>query len=316
MKLLLYVFMQLVLVLLLAPLVDGIIKKIKAFSQKRKGPPLTQMYFDLYKLMKKDTVVSETASWVFRTAPYITFISTLLAFMFFPATVILHSISFQGDIILAIYLLGIGRFFMVLAGLDTGSTFGGMGSSREVMIAALIEPALIVVLITLGLIAGSTSIYDIMLLNLQGNSFILNPYSILLFAAIFLILLAETARIPVDDPSTHLELTMIHEAMLLEYSGKHLALMELASVIKQLLFITILANFFLPTGWLGSQATPMLSFLLALITYFFKVVCIALLIAIAEISTVKLRFFSVPNLAAISFALAFLGFMQFIILGR
>lgn len=316
MNMILYVFVQLILVIIIAPLATGIIKKVKAFSQKRQGPPLTQMYYDLYKLMKKDTVVSETASWVYWTAPYITLITALLASMFFPLTTSLFNISFQGDIILAVYLLALGRFFMVLAGLDTGSTFGGMGSSREMMIASLIEPALMVALFTLGLIAGSTSVYSIMSVNQLGSPLILNPYSLLIFSAVFIILIAETARIPVDDPSTHLELTMVHEAMLLEYSGKHLALMEMASVVKQLIFITILANFFFPLESYFALSSPILAFIIGLALYVIKVVIITILIAAAEICTVKLRFFSVPNLATISFVLAFLGFMQLFVIGR
>lgn len=312
----LYVILQLISVMLVAPLATGIIKKAKAFSQKRQGPPLTQMYFDLYKLLKKDTVVSETASWVYHLAPYITFITALAASAFFPLTASLFNISFQGDIILAVYMLASGRFFMVLAGMDTGSTFGGMGSSREMMIASLIEPALMVALFTLGLIAGSTSVSGIISANLAGNPLILNPYSLLLFSAIFIILIAETARIPVDDPSTHLELTMVHEAMLLEYSGKHLAMMEMAAAIKQLIFITILANFFLPLESFFVLANPFTAFIIGLLFYLIKLIIISLLIAAAEICTVKLRFFSVPNLAAISFALAFLGFMQFFVIGR
>lgn len=316
MNMILYVFVQLILVLIIAPLANGIIKKVMAFSQKRQGPPLTQMYYDLYKLLKKDTVVSETASWVYWIAPYITFITALLASVFFPLTTSLFNISFQGDIVLAVYLLALGRFFMVLAGLDTGSTFGGMGSSREMMIASLIEPALMVALFTLGLIAGSTSVYSIMSINQLGSPLILNPYSFLIFSAIFIILIAETALVPVDDPSTHLELTMVHEAMLLEYSGKHLALMEMASVVKQLIFITILANFFFPLESFFALSSPALAFIIGLALYVIKVVIITILIAAVEICTVKLRFFSVPNLAAISFVLAFLGFMQFFVIGR
>lgn len=312
----LYVILQLILVMLVAPLATGIIKKVKAFSQKRQGPPLTQMYYDLYKLLKKDTVVSETASWVYHLAPYITFVTALAASVFFPLTASLFNLSFQGDIILAVYLLALGRFFMVLAGLDTGSTFGGMGSSREMMIASLIEPALMVALFTLGLIAGSTSVSAIISANQAGSPLILNPYSLLLFSAIFIILIAETARIPVDDPSTHLELTMVHEAMLLEYSGKHLALMEMAAAVKQLIFITILANFFLPLESFLTLSNPFLAFFIGLALYLIKLIAVSLLIAAAEICTVKLRFFSVPNLAAISFALAFLGFMQFFVIGR
>ena len=205
---------------------------------------------------------------------------------------------------------------MTLAGLDAGSTFGGMGSSREMMIASLMEPALLVALLTLGLHAGSASVYWIMQKGLEGSPYLFQPANILLFAAILIILLAETARIPVDDPATHLELTMVHEAMLLEYSGRNLALMELAASVKQLFFITILVNFFLPLEGFIHTGSQTLAIILGLGLYFFKVMALALLVASIEISTVKLRFFSIPNLAATSFALAFLGFIQYFVIGR
>jgi formate hydrogenlyase subunit 4 len=204
---------------------------------------------------------------------------------------------------------------MALGGLDAGSTFGGMGSSREMMISALIEPALLVSLLTLGLMSGSTSIDSIMSVNRQGSPLSTNPFALLILIALFIILLAETSRIPVDDPATHLELTMVHEAMLLEYSGRHLALMEYAAVIKQLLFMTILANFFFPLEP-NILTSPFLSLFFGVILYVLKIMVIAVFVAVTEICTVKLRFFSIPNLAAISFVLSFLGFMQFFIIGR
>lgn len=311
-----YILIQLGVYILLAPLVSGIIKKVKALSQKRKGPPIVQLYYDLYKLLKKDSVVSATASWVFGAAPYITLVTVLLAALFIPVTVFLQPLSFSGDIILIIYILALGRFFMTLAGLDAGSTFGGMGSSREMMIASLLEPALLVALLTLGFDAGSTSVHAIMQKGVEGAPYLFQPTNILLFAAILIILLAETARIPIDDPATHLELTMVHEAMLLEYSGRHLAMMELAASIKQLFFITILVNLFLPLEGFIHSTGPFLALLLGLGLYFIKVIALTLLVALVEINTVKLRFFSVPNLAAASFALAFLGFIQYFIIGR
>jgi len=312
----LYILIQLGVFVLLAPLVNGVIKKVKAFSQKRKGPPLAQLYYDLSKLLKKDCVISDTASWVFTAAPYIFLVTTLLAALFVPVTVFLQPFSFQGDIILAIYILALGRFFMTLAGLDTGSTFGGMGSSREMMIASLMEPALLVAVLTLGLHSGSTSVFAIMHKGMEGVPYLFHPANILLFAAILIILLAETARIPVDDPATHLELTMVHEAMLLEYSGRHLALIELAASVKQLFFITVLANLFLPLEVFIHTDIHTIALILGLGLYFLKVMALTLLVALVELYTVKLRFFSVPNLAAASFALAFLGFIQYFVVGR
>ena len=316
MKNLIYIVLQLAVMVLLAPLVNGIIKKIKAFSQKRKGPPILQLYYDIYKLFKKDTVVSETASWIFKAAPYVTIASVLTAALFIPVTLQISPLSFAGDIILAIYILGLGRFFMTLAALDTASTFGGMGSSREMMISSLIEPSLLVSVFTIGLIAKSTSVHDMMRVAANSGIPILQPVYILVFFAIFIILIAETARIPVDDPATHLELTMVHEAMILEYSGKHLALMELGASIKQLLFITLLANLFIPLDGLFTISNHMLALVVSLALYVIKVVMISALVAVTEINTVKFRLFSVPNLAAVSFILAFLGFIQYFVIGR
>lgn len=312
----LYGVVQLIVLLITAPLVNGIIKKIKAFTQKRRGAPILQMYFDLYKLLNKDTVVSETSSWIYRAAPYIVFVSSVTAGLFVPVTLRLAPFSFTGDMILAVYLLALGRFFMALAGLDTGSTFGGMGASREMMISSLMEPSLLVSLFTIGLLTGSTSFYQQMKFTALAGWGILQPVYILAFLALFIILLAETARTPVDDPATHLELTMVHEAMLLEYSGRHLALMEWGASVKQLIFITILANLFIPTDGLVNTFSPGLTLLFLILIYLIKVVLLAGLVAITEASTVKLRFFSVPNLAALSFTLSFLGFIQYFIVGR
>lgn len=311
-----FVAIQLLALLLVAPLVNGIVRKIKAFTQKRRGAPLLQMYFDLYKLLKKDTVVSETSSWVFKAAPYIVFVTSLSAGLFVPVTLKLQALPFAGDMILAVYLLALGRFFLALSGLDTGSTFGGMGSSREMMISSLMEPSLLVSLFTVGLVTGSTSIYQQMKTVSVVGVDIIQPVFILAFLALFIILLAETARIPVDDPATHLELTMVHEAMILEYSGRHLALMEWGGAVKQLIFITILANLFLPTDGLIKIDIPFVTQLLSLVIYLGKAALISVLVAVAEVSMVKFRLFSVPNLAALSFTLSFLGFVQFFIVGR
>jgi formate hydrogenlyase subunit 4 len=316
MNYLFYMLLQLALFVILAPLVGGIIKKVKALSQKRKGPPILQMYYDLFKLTQKDTVVSETASWIFKATPYVQLSSVLLAALLVPVSVKFQSFSFLGDAILVVYLLALGRFFMVLAGLDTASTFGGMGSSREMMISSLMEPSLLVTVFTIGLLAGSTSVHDMMQNSVLAGLTIFQPVYLLTFSALFIILIAETARIPVDDPATHLELTMVHEAMLLEYSGRYLAMMELSSSIKQLIFITLLANLFMPLDGLFIIAQPVWSALISILLYLVKVIIITVAIAIVEIKTVKLRLFSIPNLAALSFILALLGFFQYWIIGR
>ncbi len=311
-----YILIQLLVIICTAPLVNGIIKKIKALSQKRKGAPILQLYYDIFKLMKKDTVVSETTSWIFKAAPYVVFTSSVCAALFIPVTTLIKPLSFAGDVILSIYILALGRFFLTLAGLDTGSTFGGMGSSREMMISSIFEPAMLVSVFTIGLMAKSTSAYAMMVNAIQLGPLIIQPVYVLVFLAVFIILMAETARIPIDDPATHLELTMVHEAMILEYSGRHLALMELGAAIKQLILITLLANLFIPLDALIHAANPAIGVIISLLLYLAKVIFISVLVAITEISTVKLRLFSVPNLAAISFILSFLGFAEYFIVGR
>jgi|SRR5680860_54161 len=310
-----YILVQIMVIILVAPLVNGIINKVKAFTQKRKGAPLLQMYFDLYKLLKKNAVVSEVSSWIFKATPYIVFSTALAVALLVPVTTLIVPTGFPGDIIMLVYVLALGRFFMTLAGLDTGSTFGGMGSSREVMISALLEPSLLVAVFTVGLVSKSTSVYKMMEAMKNADVPLAQPVLIMVFFAILIIIIAETSRIPVDDPATHLELTMVHEAMILEYSGRHLALMELGAAIKQLVFITLLVNVFIPLDqYIGM--TGISAVIISLLVYLVKVILVSILIAVAEVSTVKFRLFSVPNLAAFSFILSFLGFLQYSVFGR
>jgi len=310
-----YLIIQVLIIILFAPLVNGIIKKVKAISQKRKGPPILQMYYDLYKLLKKDAVISDTASWVFKFTPYIVLSTAILVTLMVPVSTKLLPEMLLADVIMIIYVLALGRFFMMLSGLDTGSTFGGMGSSREAMISSLIEPSILVSLLTIGAIASSTSLAKIMEYTAKNNIFMSQPSFVLMFLALFIVIIAETSRIPVDDPATHLELTMVHEAMILEYSGRHLALMELGAAIKQLLFITILVNIFLPhDNYINGDGIS--AIIISIIVYLLKVVVISIIIGIVEVKTVKLRLFSVPNLAALSFILSFVGFLQYFVFGR
>lgn len=300
---------------MLAPLVNGIIGKIKAFSQKRQGPPFLQLYYDLHKLFKKQTVVSNVSTWIFKVTPMIVFTTALCAGMIVPVVTSFMPENFSGDIIFTIYLLALGRFFMMAGALDTGSTFGGMGSSREALISSLAEPSLLLSVITVALISGTTSASGMMLKMQTENAPLLQPVYMMLFLAILLVILMDTSRIPVDDPSTHLELTMVHEAMILEYSGRNLALMELGAAIKQLLLITLVVNLFLPLQ-LFAGTTGLAFVVISLVMYIIKVIFVAAIIGLIEVSTVKFRFFSVPNIAALSLILSFLGFLQYFVLGR
>ena len=309
-----YVLVQISVILLVAPLVNGIIKKVKAFTQKRKGTPLLQMYFDLYKLLRKTSVVSEVSSWIFKATPYLVFSTSVAAALLVPVTTMIVPQNLPGDIIMLVSIFALGRFFMMSAALDTGSTFGGMGSSREAMISSLIEPSILVSLFTVGLISKSTSVFKIMNAMKDTGIPLIHPVYIMVFLALLTIIITETSRIPVDDPSTHLELTMVHEAMILEYSGRHLALMEFGAAIKQLIFITLLVNILIPHDQLIT-ITGISAVALSLLIYLIKVICVSIIIAIIEVNTVKLRFFSIPNLAALSFILSFLGFLQYFVLG-
>ena len=313
-----YALIQIIVIILAAPLVNGIIRKVKALTQKRKGAPLLQMYFDLFKLLKKSVVVSDVASWIFRAAPYIAIASAVAASLFVPVTAWPESQGYAGDMILFVSVLALGRFFMMLAALDTASTFGGMGSSREAMISALTEPSLLVTLFTVGLIAKSTSIFQIMHFTAGIGIPLLHPVYILGFAALCMIIIAETSRIPVDDPSTHLELTMVHEAMILEYSGRDLALMELSASIRQLVFITLLVNIYVPHDQMIALygLSGFAAIAVSLLVYLIKVILVSIMIAVIEVHTVKLRLFSIPNLAALAFIVSFLGFIQYFVLGR
>ncbi|MBK5246978.1 MAG: NADH-quinone oxidoreductase subunit H [Peptostreptococcaceae bacterium] len=310
-----YFLFQGIVLIMLAPLVNGIIGKIKAFSQKRQGPPFLQLYYDLHKLFKKQTVVSDVSTWIFKVTPMIVFTTALCAAMIVPVVTSFIPENFPGDIIFTIYLLALGRFFMMAGALDTGSTFGGMGSSREALISSLAEPSLLISVITVALISGTTSVSGMMLKMQTENAPLLQPVYMMLFLAILLVILMDTSRIPVDDPSTHLELTMVHEAMILEYSGRNLALMELGAAIKQLLLITLVVNLFLPQQ-LVLGATGVALVVISLLMYIIKVIFVAVIIGLIEVSTVKFRFFSVPNIAALSLILSFLGFLQYFVLGR
>lgn len=314
MNTIIYIIIQILVILVVAPLINGVIKKVKALTQKRKGAPLLQMYADLYKLLKKSSVVSDVSSWVYKATPYIVFATAVTAALLVPvSTTILPAAMIPGDFIMLVSILALGRFFMMAAALDTGSTFGGMGSSREAMISSLIEPSIMVSLFAVAIIAKSTSLSLIMLSVQDIKIPLAHPVYIMVGLALLIIIIAETSRIPVDDPSTHLELTMVHEAMILEYSGRHLALLEYGAAIKQLVLITLFVNILIPHDqWLGIGIGALV---LSLVIYLIKVIGMALVIAVFEVNTVKFKLFSIPNLAALSFILAFLGILQYFILG-
>lgn len=304
--------LQVFVILALAPLLSGVIKKTKAFFQVRRGAGIFQPYYDLAKLFRKDSVVSQNASWLFYAAPVVAFTSIITAGLLVPIFITNMPFGFAGDLIAVIYLFALARFFIALAALDTGSSFGGMGSSREMFIACLVEPALMLSIFAVALNAGSTNLgYISQAVSSLGFDAV-SPYHLLAFVALFIIAIAETGRIPVDNPATHLELTMIHEAMILEYSGKQLAIVETGAMVKQLLVFSLLANIFFPWGIASSISTAGIA--TALIVYLIKIVILGVFMAMVETSTAKWRLFRLPDLLSISLMLSFLSLVSFIII--
>ena len=290
--------LQLIFVPAVAPLCVGIIRKLKAKFQNRQGASIFQPYQDLRKLFGKDEVISKDASWIFRCAPYIIFAVTMVVGGSIPLFASFTGNPFTGDLLLIIYALAIGTFFLALAGIDAGSAFGGFGSSREMTMAALAEGGFIFSLVTVALINNSTNVFIISQnASLLQNRFFLS--TVLAFCGFFIIMLAETARFPFDNPATHLELTMIHEAMILEYSGKKLALMEWASANKLLIFIALASNLFFPFGI--AQEAGMGAILFGVAVFMLKVCVFCLAIAVLESSIAKFRFFRLPDLLIIAF---------------
>jgi formate hydrogenlyase subunit 4 len=288
----------------LAPLLKTAIKKMKARLQNRQGPPLLQGYYDLAKLFRKEPVRSETASWVFVAGPRVYFGAAVAATTLVPVVMAAAPLEAAGGILLLVGTLALGRFALATAALDTGSAFGGMGASRDMTIAALAEPALMLGLFTSALAAGSLNFGALVRNGLQ-HGVAIHPSDLLAFAGLFIIVIAETGRIPVDNPATHLELTMIHEAMVLEYAGPDLALVEWASAVKELLYLTLLVDLFLPAG-IATSATP-IALVVALLAWAGKVFLLAIGVTIVESTNAKLRLFRVPELVSVSLGLAFLA---------
>jgi len=287
-----------------APLLRAAIKKMKARLQNRQGPPLRQGYYDLAKLLRKEPIRSETASWVYVAGPRVYFAAAVAATTLVPVLFAAAPLEAAGGILLLVGTLALGRFALATAALDTGSPFGGMGASRDMTIAALAEPALMLGLFTSALAAGSLNLGALVRSVLQrGPSF--HPSDLLAFAGLFIIVIAETGRIPVDNPATHLELTMIHEAMVLEYAGPDLALVEWTSALKELLYLTLLVDLFIPLG-IATSAAPG-AILVSLLAWAGKVFMLAIAVTLAESTNAKLRLFRVPELVSVSLGLAFLA---------
>jgi len=295
-----------------APLLVGVIRKTKARLQGRQGAGVLQPYWDLRKLLVKEVVIAENTSWVFRLTPYIAIGTMLLSAFIVPVLTTAAGLQFVGNIILLMYVFLLSTFFLALAGLDAGSSFGGMGSSREMAIAALAEPTVMIAIFAIALRAGTTGLNEMISRAVSDPLLLLNPGHLLAFCSFFIVALAETGRLPVDNPSTDLELTMIHEAMILEYSGRYLALIKWAASIKLFLFLTLLGNIFFPWGVAvtlepGAVATGVIALVI-------KLGVLALGLALLETAVAKLRLFRVPELLSGSFMLALLAVISFFFL--
>jgi len=299
-------FLQALLMVLLAPLAAGFIATVKARLQNRRGAGVLQPWRDIRKLFSKEVVLAEHASWLFRFAPYVVFTATVMAASVVPALLLDTPLSLTADVIALVALLGLARFFLALAGMDIGTAFGGMGASREMTFSALAEPAMLMSVFVLSLGAHSTSLTT-MIHHTLDTPLLIQPSIAFALVAMLMIAVAETGRIPIDNPTTHLELTMIHEAMLLEYSGRHLALMEWASMVKLLLFSTLIIDLFVPWG-LSLQA-DLLGMSLALLVWVLKLAVLFIVLAVLETSLAKLRLFEVPQYLGTAFVLSFLGLM-------
>jgi formate hydrogenlyase subunit 4 len=297
--------LQMLLVLALAPGLIGLVRKVKARLLRRRGPALIQPYRDLVRLLRKEAVIADNASWLFRVAPYMIFAAIWVAASLIPTFATGLLFSWSGDIIAIIALLGSARFFLALAGMDIGTSFGGIGSSREMMIASLAEPATLMIVFSLALIAGSTSLSTIAEFMTSPEVGLRVSLGLALIALV-IVALAENARIPVDNPATHLELTMVHEAMVLEYSGRHLALIELAAALKLLLYVSLIACLFLPVG-LARAEDGAAALGWGLVAYVLKLGFGGALLGFFEVSIAKMRVFRVPQFLGAALMLGLLA---------
>lgn len=296
---------QMLLVLALSPLLTGLVRKVKARLLRRRGPPVLQPYRDLARLMRKEVVLAENASWLFRVNPYLIFATTWIAASLAPTFRTGLMFSWSADLIAIIALLGSARFFLALSGLDIGTSFGGIGSSREVMIASLAEPAMLMIVFTLALIVGSTQLSTMAAVLVSGEVGLRVSLGLGLIALI-MVAIAENARIPVDNPATHLELTMVHEAMVLEYSGRHLALIELSSSLKLLLYLSLIACLFAPWG-MASPDAGAAALAIGAAAYAGKLAAGGLLLAFFESTIAKMRVFRVPEFLGAALMLGLLA---------
>lgn len=302
---------QTLLFVIAAPLLAGVVKWIKCQLQNRKAPPIWQPYRNLNKLFRKEVLLATTTSQLFRIAPYVVFSISVFICAVVPLFIVNVPTTAIADVIVIVGLLALARFFLTLAGMDAGTAFGGMGSSREMLISAIAEPALLMVFFAVAMTAMSTNLAMI-IKQLALNHLWLQPSLIFAAFGFVLVALAETGRIPVDNPATHLELTMIHEAMILEYSGRYLAFIEWAAQIKFMLYTVLFINLFFPWGIAYDFSWFDIAWSILLLAL--KLTVLAVILGMAESVLAKLRLFRVPFLLNLAFILGLLAVLIHIII--
>ena len=297
--------LQVVLLVTGAPLLRGIVGRLKAVLQRRQGASIWRPYSDLWKLLHKEDLAPPSASAVFGLAPLLLFATSILVTAFIPLLADSALLGSAGDFILLVYLLAFGRFFLALGGIDGGSAFGGMGASREALVSSLAEAPLLLGLVAVAIQSSSASIVGMTRWALGKSFFNISAVHLLAFLALSIVALAETGRMPVDNPTTHLELTMIHEGMVLEYSGPNLALIEWASAIKLSAIVGLLIALFAP--W-GMATTPSLAALgLGVVAWLAKTFALVAALAVIESGIAKLRMYSVPDFLGVAAAISTLA---------
>ncbi|MHB8621997.1 MAG: respiratory chain complex I subunit 1 family protein [Sulfuricaulis sp.] len=294
-----------------APLLAGWVMRVKCHMQNRAAPALWQPYRELAKLFRKNMVLADNASWLFRATPYIDFGAMLLAATAVPLVAVDLPTAAIADVIVLVGFFALARFFTALAGMDIGTAFGGMGASREMTVAALAEPAMLMAVFTLSMTAGSTNL-STAIQHVLDTGLVLRPSFLFALLALTMVAVAETGRIPVDNPATHLELTMIHEAMILEYSGRYLALIEWAAQIKLMIYAVLIANIFWPWGIAQEFTTKALCVAAVAITA--KLAALAIVLVTWETVLAKLRIFRVPSFLGFAFMLSLLGMLTHVVL--
>jgi formate hydrogenlyase subunit 4 len=294
-----------------APLLTGWLQRVKCHMQNRAAPSLWQPYRNLNKLMHKNMLLAENASWLFRAVPYIVFGAMWLAAAVVPLVAVDLPTAAIADVIVLVAFFALARFFTALAGLDIGTAFGGMGASREMMVAALAEPAMLMAVFTLAMTAKTTNL-SVATSHILQAGLVLRPSFLFALLALAMVAVAETSRIPVDNPATHLELTMLHEAMILEYGGRHLALIEWASQIKLMIYAVLIVDLFFPLGIATDFGAVSLAWGVVAVTA--KLMLLAVILVVWETVLAKMRLFRAPQFLGFALMLSLLAMLTHVVL--